>query len=64
MGVRLQILFEDNGGGEKVTLRNFEMPDELWDEFLEAIDGRYASASEALRDLMRQFIRKRKEAST
>lgn len=47
-----------------MTLRNFEVPDELWDEFLKAIDGQYASASEGLRSLMRQYIRERKEAST
>ena len=60
MGVGLQVLFENNGGGEAVTLRNFDCPDELWEEFLGAIEGQYNSASEALRDLMRQFIRERK----
>lgn len=35
---------------------NFEAPEELQQDFDDAIKGTYASRSEALRDLMRQYI--------
>lgn len=62
MGVGLQVLPENIGGVETtVTLRNFDIPDELWKDFLAAMQGQYNTASEALRDLMRQFVRERKK---
>jgi len=42
-------------------LRNFDIPDELLEEFDEAIKGKYQSRAEALRSLMRQFIDKQKK---
>lgn len=41
------------------TLRNFECTDELWNSFLESIEGDYDSASQAIRSLMRKYIRKK-----
>ena len=46
-----------------MTLHSVDIPDELWKKFVEAIEDEYNSASEAIRDFMRQKIReKQKEA--
>jgi len=41
---------------KNTTLRTMAIPDQLWDEFEQAIRGKYATVSEAVRDLMRRFI--------
>ena len=45
-----------------MTLRNFQIGDELWDRFLRSIKGEYDNASEALRALIRKHVNE-KEAS-
>lgn len=44
-----------------MTLRNFHIPDELWQKFLDAIGDEYDSYSQALRALIKKHI-KEKEA--
>ena len=46
-----------------MTQHNFDIPDELWKDFLETIEGKYKSASEAIRDFMRRFIEETRRLS-
>lgn len=43
-----------------MTLHSFDCPDDLWNQFLKAIESEYSNISEAIRDLMRQKIRQKK----
>lgn len=45
-----------------MTLRNFHVPDELWQTFLDNIQGEFDSYSQAIRELIKRY-NKEKEAS-
>lgn len=46
----------------KIKLYSFEAPEQLMTKFDKAIQNDYGNRSAAIRDLMRQFIRKKKGA--
>lgn len=43
----------------KIKLYSFESPEQLVEKFDQAIQNEYGNRSAAIRDLMRQFIRKK-----